>query len=108
MWPAETGGAAAIHQGRGGAHVHFALRVPLGTLDATQARLEGLGLAIEAGWTVLTGGMSDAMRATLSPNRAEICSASASSAWFMVPARGRAQRAIVCVRWIFFCSWIKP
>lgn len=50
LWPAETGGAAAIHQGRGGTHVHFALRVPLGTLDATQARLEGLGLAVEAGW----------------------------------------------------------
>lgn len=50
LWPVESGGEAAIHQGRGGAHVHFALRVPRGTLDATQARLEGLGLAVEAGW----------------------------------------------------------
>lgn len=50
LWPAATGGDVAIHRGRGGAHVHFALRVPLGTLDATQALLEGLGLAVEAGW----------------------------------------------------------
>ena len=50
LWPRETGGAAAIHQGRGGAHVHFAIRVPLGTLDAMQTRLAQLGLTIEAGW----------------------------------------------------------
>jgi catechol 2,3-dioxygenase-like lactoylglutathione lyase family enzyme len=47
LWPVETGGAAAIHQGRGGAHVHFALRLPYGTLDAVRARLEGLGYEIE-------------------------------------------------------------
>ena len=50
LWPRETGGAKAIHHGRGGAHVHFAIRVPLGTLDATQARLEALGIPVEAGW----------------------------------------------------------
>lgn len=55
LWPRETGGAAAIHQGRGGAHVHFAIRVPLGTLDAMRDRLEGLGLAVEAGWEFGSG-----------------------------------------------------
>ena len=50
LWPRETGGEHAIHRGRGGAHVHFALRVPQGTLDAVQSRLEALGIAIEAGW----------------------------------------------------------
>src|SRR5215216_5822041 len=30
LWPPATGGAAAIHGGRGGQHVHFALRVPMG------------------------------------------------------------------------------
>ena len=39
LWPPETGGAVAIHGGRGGSHVHFALRLPLGTLDATRDRL---------------------------------------------------------------------
>jgi len=33
----------ALANGRGGAHVHFALRIPHGTIDAVQARLEGLG-----------------------------------------------------------------
>ncbi len=47
LWPPETGGVAAIHGGRGGRHVHFALRLPLGTLDAVQARLESLGYAVE-------------------------------------------------------------
>jgi catechol 2,3-dioxygenase-like lactoylglutathione lyase family enzyme len=47
LWPPETGGAAAIHGGRGGAHVHFALRVPMGTLDAVRARIASLGYAIE-------------------------------------------------------------
>ena len=50
LWPTETGGAKAIHGGRGGAHVHFAIRVPAGTLDATRARIEGLGVAVEGGW----------------------------------------------------------
>jgi catechol 2,3-dioxygenase-like lactoylglutathione lyase family enzyme len=47
LWPPETGGAVAIHGGRGGAHVHFALRVPYGTLDATRAGLENLGYEVE-------------------------------------------------------------
>jgi catechol 2,3-dioxygenase-like lactoylglutathione lyase family enzyme len=51
LWPVSTGGDQAIHGGRGGAHVHFALRVPSGTLSAMQARLEALGYAVEDGWT---------------------------------------------------------
>lgn len=47
LWPPETGGAAAIHGGRGGSHVHFALRVPFGTLDTIRARLVALGHAVE-------------------------------------------------------------
>ena len=47
LWPPETGGVAAIHGGRGGRHVHFALRVPMGTLDAVAARLESLGYQVE-------------------------------------------------------------
>jgi catechol-2,3-dioxygenase len=50
LWPVETGGAAAIHNGRGGSHVHFAVRVPIGTLDGMQARLEALGHQVEDGW----------------------------------------------------------
>jgi len=48
LWPPETGGAVAIHGGRGGQHVHFALRVPMGTLDAVRARLESLGYPVES------------------------------------------------------------
>ena len=47
LWPPETGGVAAIHGGRGGAHVHFALRLPMGSLDAVRARLESLGYPVE-------------------------------------------------------------
>ncbi len=47
LWPPETGGNVAIHVGRGGSHVHFAMRLPLGTLDATQARLTALGYNVE-------------------------------------------------------------
>jgi catechol 2,3-dioxygenase-like lactoylglutathione lyase family enzyme len=47
LWPPETGGAAAIHGGRGGSHVHFAIRLPMGTLDTTRARLQSLGFVIE-------------------------------------------------------------
>ena len=50
LWTREAGGEKSIHQGRGGAHVHFAIRVPLGTLATVQARLEGLGYAVESGW----------------------------------------------------------
>lgn len=47
LWPRESGGEVAIHNGRGGSHVHFALRVPLGTLEQAQARLEELGHEVE-------------------------------------------------------------
>ncbi len=50
LWPSETGGDKAIHGGRGGAHVHFAIRVPIGSLDAFQARLETMGHDVESGW----------------------------------------------------------
>lgn len=50
LWPVETGGAVAIHGGRGGSHVHFALRLPPGSLDAMQERLESLGYQVEGGW----------------------------------------------------------
>jgi hypothetical protein len=47
LWPVSSGGAVAIHNGRGGDHVHFALRIPLGTIDQAQARLEELGHEVE-------------------------------------------------------------
>ena len=47
LWPVATGGAAAIHGGRGGSHVHFALRIPQGSLEAVRARLAGLGYDVE-------------------------------------------------------------
>lgn len=47
LWPPPSGGSVAIHGGRGGTHVHFALRVPYGTLDACAARLSALGHATE-------------------------------------------------------------
>ncbi len=47
LWPAETGGAAAIHNGRGGSHVHFALRLPHGALDTVRERLHALGYPTE-------------------------------------------------------------
>jgi catechol-2,3-dioxygenase len=50
LWTRQAGGEKAIHHGRGGAHVHFAVRVPVGTLDAMQARLETLGYDVEDGW----------------------------------------------------------
>jgi catechol-2,3-dioxygenase len=50
LWPEESGGEKGIHGSRGGRHVHFAIRVPVGTLDAIQARLETLGLEVEGGW----------------------------------------------------------
>lgn len=50
LWPRESGGERAIHGARGGAHVHYAIRVPRGTLEATQRRIEALGVAVEGGW----------------------------------------------------------
>ena len=47
LWPVETGGANAIAHGRGGEHVHFALRIPRGTIDTVHAHLEAMGYAVE-------------------------------------------------------------
>ena len=48
LWPARSGGpGVGIHGGRGGAHVHFALHVEPGSLDAWMARLQGAGLEVE-------------------------------------------------------------
>jgi catechol-2,3-dioxygenase len=47
LWPPESGGAVALHGGRGGHHVHFALRVPIGSLDTIGARLAALGYPVE-------------------------------------------------------------
>ena len=47
LWPVATGGAAAIHNGRGGSHVHFALRIPQGSLEVFRSRLEGQGYDVE-------------------------------------------------------------
>src|SRR5215204_3619291 len=55
LWPVETGGEKAIHGGRGGAHVHFAFRVPVGSLDQMQTRLETLGHEVEGGWEFGSG-----------------------------------------------------
>jgi catechol 2,3-dioxygenase-like lactoylglutathione lyase family enzyme len=43
----ETGGDKAIANGRGGAHVHFALRIPHGSIDRIQLELEEQGYEIE-------------------------------------------------------------
>lgn len=43
LWTPETGGDRAIHRGRGGVHVYFALRIPHGSIDGWQARLEATG-----------------------------------------------------------------
>ena len=48
LWSPETGGIPAIHGGRGGRHVHFALRVPMGRIDTVRARLESLGYPVES------------------------------------------------------------
>lgn len=42
LWTAKAA-IGALANGRGGAHVHFALRIPQGSIDAVQARLEALG-----------------------------------------------------------------
>lgn len=43
LWTPETGGDKAIHHAHGGAHVHFALRIPHGSIDEWQQRLEATG-----------------------------------------------------------------
>lgn len=45
LWTAKAA-IGALANGRGGAHVHFALRIPHGTIDAVQARLESLGYSV--------------------------------------------------------------
>jgi catechol 2,3-dioxygenase-like lactoylglutathione lyase family enzyme len=45
LW-SEKAAIGALANGRGGAHVHFALRIPHGTIDAVQGRLEGLGYEV--------------------------------------------------------------
>lgn len=47
LWPPETGGSKAIANARGGSHVHFALRIPHGSIDVVRARLDGLGYPTE-------------------------------------------------------------
>lgn len=47
LWPEASGGHKALAGGRGGAHVHFALLVPYGSLDATRDRIAARGVPIE-------------------------------------------------------------
>jgi catechol-2,3-dioxygenase len=47
LWPVETGGEKAIHGGRGGAHVHFAVHVPQGSLPTFEARIQAGGYETE-------------------------------------------------------------
>jgi catechol 2,3-dioxygenase-like lactoylglutathione lyase family enzyme len=47
LWSREAGGEKALFGGRGGAHVHFAIRVPYGTLDTMRSRLQTLGHTVD-------------------------------------------------------------
>jgi catechol-2,3-dioxygenase len=47
LWPVETGGEKAIHGGRGGAHVHFAVHVPRGSLPDFESRIRAAGYVTE-------------------------------------------------------------
>lgn len=47
LWPRESGGEVAIHAGRGGKHVHFALRVQRGSLQTLALALEAAGYDVE-------------------------------------------------------------
>ena len=58
LWPPETGGAAGIHGCRGGAHVHLALRVPIGTLATMETRLRDRGHDVESGWEFGPGNLA--------------------------------------------------
>ena len=42
LWTKETS-VGALHDGRGGSHVHFALRIPSGSVGEVEQRLQGLG-----------------------------------------------------------------
>ena len=46
LWPEASGGPKALAGGRGGAHVHFAMLVEYGTLDARKAEMEALGVPV--------------------------------------------------------------
>ena len=43
LWPVETGGDNAVHGGRGGSHVHFAVLVAPGSLPGFEARIHAAG-----------------------------------------------------------------
>ncbi|MFL5759560.1 MAG: VOC family protein [Thermomicrobiales bacterium] len=47
LWSVEAGGEKAIHHGRGGAHVHYAMFLRRGALDAMAERLRALGYEVE-------------------------------------------------------------
>lgn len=47
LWPSETGGAKALHGGRGGAHVHFALGIQAAHVHSALAELRDVGLDVE-------------------------------------------------------------
>jgi catechol-2,3-dioxygenase len=47
LWSIEAGGEKAIHDGRGGSHVHYAINLPRGTLDAMEAHLRSHGYDVE-------------------------------------------------------------
>ncbi|HEV2527524.1 MAG TPA: VOC family protein [Thermomicrobiales bacterium] len=47
LWPVETGGVNAIHNGRGGRHVHVALRVAHDSLKGLAVRIESAGFPTE-------------------------------------------------------------
>ncbi len=48
LWPPSSGGeGVAIAGSRGGSHVHFAVYVEPGSLDAWQRRLEDTGIKVE-------------------------------------------------------------
>jgi catechol-2,3-dioxygenase len=47
LWSVAAGGEKAIHHGRGGSHVHYAIRLRRGTLSAMEERLASLGYEVE-------------------------------------------------------------
>lgn len=47
LWPVATGGSNAIHGGRGGSHVHFAVLVPPGSLPEFARRIHTAGYETE-------------------------------------------------------------
>jgi lactoylglutathione lyase len=54
LWTAKAGGSGVgVFGSRGGAHVHLAFLVPVGTLDAIEARLRAADIAPEGTTTFL-------------------------------------------------------